>query len=250
MTGKIAKKMGRPSIYKPKIAEKICDRMILGNSIRSICGEEGMPSEATLYRWLVADSDFRQKYRAAREIQKEAFLEEMLREATDRTGDFFMDGNQLRPNTANVMRSKVITDNLKWVMGRMIGSSSAAGGPVSFSFDNGPVTAITRTIVYPGAKPPEPPRLLTFDPGALPQALDEQIKNRALRMIKDNVPSNDQRAPNTIVDEVFSICQQALQLHYREVTVESAALATFDSTIARETSANLVAAAETASATR
>lgn len=243
------KKMGRPTIYTPEIAEQICDLMILGNSIKSICAADEMPGEATLYRWLTNNTEFREKYRAAREVQAESFFEEMLREATDRSGDFFMDGNQPRPNPANVMRSKLIADNLKWVLGRMNPKKYGAvaelvpDAPKKYEF-----SFIERSIVDPpnalqdrireleeqlGLRA-DSSKLLTYDPGPLPQALDDQIKNRALLMIKNNVPHDDQREPAAIIDEVFSICQRALQMHYREVAVEGAVQATNDSSNARE----------------
>jgi hypothetical protein len=223
-----SKKAGRPTLYTPELAEKICELMTMGNSIKSICALEDMPGETTLYRWLTNNTEFLEKYRAAREVQAESFFEEMIREATDRSGDYFMDGNQPRPNAANVMRSKLIADNLKWVLARMnpkkygAATELAPSAPqqVSFSFE--------REIVDPpnilkdriaelerqlGLRE-GPPKQIGYDPGPLPQRLDEEIKNRALWMIKRTVPAGDQRPPDAVIDEVFSVCERALGAHF------------------------------------
>ena len=46
-----ASKMGRPSIYTPELAEKICDLIREGKSERQICKMPGMPDAKTLLRW-------------------------------------------------------------------------------------------------------------------------------------------------------------------------------------------------------
>ena len=53
-----ASKMGRPSIYTPELAEKICDLIREGKSERQICKMPGMPDAKTLLRWKDTNSDF------------------------------------------------------------------------------------------------------------------------------------------------------------------------------------------------
>lgn len=60
----------------------------------------------------------------------------------------------------------------------------------------------------------QPPKLITYDPGPLPARIDPEILTRFLRMIKDTVPQADQRAPETVLDEVLSECERALQVKY------------------------------------
>ena len=38
--------------YKPKLAARFCAAIADGKSIRAVCKIEGMPSKATVFRWL------------------------------------------------------------------------------------------------------------------------------------------------------------------------------------------------------
>jgi hypothetical protein len=60
---------GRPSLYSDDLAEKICDLIIEGFSLRSICMLEAMPNRSTVFRWLDKHEDFATKYARAREFQ-------------------------------------------------------------------------------------------------------------------------------------------------------------------------------------
>ncbi len=48
----MTKKRGRPTIYSEKVATEICVRLAVGESLRSMCKEESMPSFPTVMRWL------------------------------------------------------------------------------------------------------------------------------------------------------------------------------------------------------
>lgn len=71
-----ASKMGRPSIYTPELAEKICELIRDGVSERKICGMPGMPGWTTLNRWKLENPDFRNQSARARsecrEVQRRA----------------------------------------------------------------------------------------------------------------------------------------------------------------------------------
>jgi terminase small subunit-like protein len=55
-----------------------------------------------------------------------------------------------------------------------------------------------------------PPALLTHDPGPLPTRMDQDIASRMVRLIKDYVRKDDQRPPEAVLDEVLSVCRDAL----------------------------------------
>ncbi|WP_421936595.1 hypothetical protein [Phenylobacterium sp.] len=65
---------GRPawnrglSGYRPDIAEAICDRLCLGETLQSVCRDPEMPSVGTVYNWLRAHPEFVDLYRRAKEI--------------------------------------------------------------------------------------------------------------------------------------------------------------------------------------
>lgn len=54
------------------------------------------------------------------------------------------------------------------------------------------------------------PALLTHDPGPLPSRMDRDIASRMVRLIKDYVRKEDQRPPETVLDEVLTVCRNAL----------------------------------------
>lgn len=47
----MAGKRGRPSLYTPELAERICARLAEGESLRSICRDADMPDESSVRQW-------------------------------------------------------------------------------------------------------------------------------------------------------------------------------------------------------
>jgi hypothetical protein len=60
------------------LAEEICDRLIEGESMRSICSDPKMPSRATLLRWIAVDNDFATKCARARLMQADTMDDMVL----------------------------------------------------------------------------------------------------------------------------------------------------------------------------
>ena len=46
--------VGRPSSFTQEIADDICERMINGESLRTISNQDGMPHPETICRWPIA----------------------------------------------------------------------------------------------------------------------------------------------------------------------------------------------------
>src|SRR5690606_35856096 len=83
------KKKGRPSLYTEELAEKICARLADGESLNSICTDEGMPAESTVRLWtLDINHPFSAKYAQAREIGYLKMADELLDIADDGTNDW------------------------------------------------------------------------------------------------------------------------------------------------------------------
>ena len=72
------KGIGRPSVFTSALADLICERLIDGESLRSICSAEGMPHRGTVFRWLAADAVFRDQYMRAREAQADFLAEDIV----------------------------------------------------------------------------------------------------------------------------------------------------------------------------
>lgn len=70
---------GRPSIYTQEIADTICKALAEGKSLRSICREEGMPTEAAVRMWAADDREgFYSQYTRARDIGLDCVAEEVF----------------------------------------------------------------------------------------------------------------------------------------------------------------------------
>jgi hypothetical protein len=61
--------MGRPTDYNEEITLKICTQLAQGRSMRSICTDDDMPAQSTVYEWLERYTDFAERYTRARERQ-------------------------------------------------------------------------------------------------------------------------------------------------------------------------------------
>ena len=69
---------GRPQIYTEELAASICMRLSGGESLRSICNQEGMPCQQTVYSWIFSRPSFLEKYTRAREEQAETMADEIV----------------------------------------------------------------------------------------------------------------------------------------------------------------------------
>ena len=59
----------RMTTYSRRISDRICHRLIAGESLRAICRDPAMPSLVTVFDWLRTRPDFRNAYQCARELQ-------------------------------------------------------------------------------------------------------------------------------------------------------------------------------------
>ena len=59
--------MPKTSSYTPEIAHKICERMIEGEDLVTICSDPEMPSRRTVYRWMDEFPEFDAQCARARE---------------------------------------------------------------------------------------------------------------------------------------------------------------------------------------
>ena len=79
---------GRPTAYTPELAAEICERMAAGESLRSICRSEDMPSEITVRRWAIENREgFSAQYAMASETRMDCLADEIVEIADDKSGD-------------------------------------------------------------------------------------------------------------------------------------------------------------------
>lgn len=111
---------GRPSEFTPEIANEICERLIRGESLRSICADDEagwLPHERTVYRWLETNEAFRQQYAHAREAQADRFVDEIIdiADAPNATTNRETGETELR----DPQRDRLRVDARKWVASKL-----------------------------------------------------------------------------------------------------------------------------------
>lgn len=97
--------MGRPSGFSQEIADRICERLGDGESLRSICRDDEMPSTSMVCRWLADNTAFREQYAHARELQADALFDDILDIADGKSAD--------------VQRDRLAVDARKWMAGKL-----------------------------------------------------------------------------------------------------------------------------------
>lgn len=79
--------MGTQVRFSEDIANRICDELIEGRSMRDICAAPGMPNRTTVLRWMDADEAFAAKCARAREMQADYMDDLILDTANACTAD-------------------------------------------------------------------------------------------------------------------------------------------------------------------
>lgn len=117
---------GRPTDYTPEIAQAVCLRLAEGESLRSICRDEGMPPKGTILRWIGIHEEFRDQYAQAKFDGAEALAEEMFEIADDGSNDWMeltdKDDNPYgyKANGEHIQRSKLRIDTRKWYLSKIM----------------------------------------------------------------------------------------------------------------------------------
>lgn len=121
------KAAGRPTKYDAALAEEICARLMLGESLRRICDDDDMPARRTVVYWLAGrglDEEthltFVRQYACAREVQAELYADDIVDIADDDTEDVLFTDDGPVPNTARIQRDRIRIDSRKWVVVKLL----------------------------------------------------------------------------------------------------------------------------------
>lgn len=101
--------------YSPKLAETICERLALGESLRKICRDDGYPNTTTIFRWLKRYPEFFEAYNIAREFHVDLIEDELI-EIADGAGIDLREDGTVNHDVINRDRLKV--DTRKWYLGK------------------------------------------------------------------------------------------------------------------------------------
>lgn len=97
--------MARPTIYSEELAEKICERIAEGESVRSIALDGEMPNASTIHRWVIQDEQgFCKQYEEAKQIGLEVRAEEL---------------EKIAETMEDLQRAKLVVDTKKWNMSKI-----------------------------------------------------------------------------------------------------------------------------------
>lgn len=115
---------GRPSEYTQDMADIICAQLADGESLRTVCLAEDMPSKTSVFRWLRTHDEFRDQYARAKEESADALTDEMLDIADDGSNDWMKrhgkdDEDYWVTNGECIQRSRVRIDTRKWIASKL-----------------------------------------------------------------------------------------------------------------------------------
>lgn len=120
-----------PEGYDQNTADDICARLADGESLRSICLDEAMPSTTTVCKWLNKDEEFAAQYTRARELQADALFDDCLAISDKAKGDF-----------VDVKERRLAIETRKWMAGKLKGKYSDKVKHVGGDDDDNPINII------------------------------------------------------------------------------------------------------------
>jgi len=113
------------STFTQEMADKICERIIGGETVGQITADDNMPAKSTVFKWLAENSGFSDQYARAKMAQMDMMAEELLEIADDGTNDWMERKNDdgeaygWRENGEAMARSRLRVDTRKWLMSKM-----------------------------------------------------------------------------------------------------------------------------------
>ncbi len=128
---------GRPTKYTQELADRICERLALGESMRTVCREEGMPVMSTIFKWLRENELFSEQYARAKQESADAMSEELLEIADN-------------PSNEDVNRDRLRVDARKWLMAKM--KPKKYGDKMDVTTDGKPINVLFDNAFTPGPK--------------------------------------------------------------------------------------------------
>ena len=128
---------GRPKSYSEEIANYICEQLMYGRSLTSICREPKMPSMPTIYSWLRRTSknfneDFFNSYLMSRKFQADTLADQVIDIADDGSNDTYVKINtetgeaETIVNYDNIQRSRLRIKARQWAAAHLLPRKYAA----------------------------------------------------------------------------------------------------------------------------
>ena len=117
MQAQTKRKRGRPTLWSDEVAAQILRRLAFGESLRSICRDDGMPNEDTVLDWSEdpRKPEFCRQYARARQRGYEWMADDLL-VISDKD---FTGPDGLTDNAA-VQAARLQCDNRKWLLSKLL----------------------------------------------------------------------------------------------------------------------------------
>lgn len=112
-------------MFTPELADAICARLADGESLRSICRDDSMPSTQTMFNWMRSQPGFVEQYARAKEESADAHADDILDIADDGTNDWMerknSEGENIgwQVNGEHVQRSRLRVETRKWIASKL-----------------------------------------------------------------------------------------------------------------------------------
>lgn len=119
-------------IYDQEIAEEILVRMSGGESLRTICVDEGYPCRRTVTRWAVRNTDgFGARYAAARRAGVESRIED-ANEIAAEIPTYIDEKGAVRIDAAGIQRNRLRCDQAKWEASHLLRGGLKPSAPLDY----------------------------------------------------------------------------------------------------------------------
>lgn len=119
--------MAGKSTFTQAKADLICERLAVGESLRTVCRAEDMPEISTVFKWLRENEEFSKQYARAKEESVVALAEEIMDISDDGTNDWMEyhygeDDSQSgwKINGEALQRSRLRVDTRKWLLSKIL----------------------------------------------------------------------------------------------------------------------------------
>ncbi len=127
-------KTGRPTLYTEELAEEICQRVALGETLMQIAQADGMPHRSTVWLWQEENPEFFDMLQRAREWQAISFVDEIIELADD---------PELEQSHERIQATKLRIDTRKWIASKY---GKAIFGDVGYQLKTGQNRGLNQDI--------------------------------------------------------------------------------------------------------
>jgi len=109
----------KPRIRTPENAQKICDLLAEGFTLRQVAKELNCDASA-ITTWVREDNDFAPQYARAMDLRWERMAEEIQEISDEGTNDWMEREGLTTANHEHISRSKLRVDTRKWLLSKMM----------------------------------------------------------------------------------------------------------------------------------